>query len=61
MKYTNGEFFETTHSTLRSEEEAHNFKVVRKLGTDIHRQKSWQSLVWHNTEEQDLFLHQNSD
>ena len=49
MKYTNGEFVESCHHTIRQEEESHNFKVVRKVGTQAHKQKSLQSHVWHNS------------
>ena len=33
LKYNNGEFCESTHSTLRKEEGASNFKVTKALGT----------------------------
>ena len=36
MRYTNGEFVETLHSTLRKFEEVHGKKIVRKMGTPIH-------------------------
>lgn len=49
MKYTNGEFVESCHHTIRQEEESHNFKVVRKVGSQAHKQKSLQSHVWHNS------------
>ena len=49
MKYTNGEFMESLHSTLRVSEENHNFKVKRNLGSQIHLQKSLQSISWHNS------------
>ena len=45
MKYTNGEFPESCHSTLRQSEELHGFKVKRNLGSPMHQQKSWQSLT----------------
>ena len=49
LKYNNGEFCESTHSTLRKEEGVSNFKVTKAIGTPIHQQKSLQSLVWHNS------------
>ena len=33
MKFTNGEFTETTHSTFKISEKQHNFHVNRMLGT----------------------------
>jgi hypothetical protein len=49
FRYTNGEFVESSHSSLKIEEQNHGFRVCRKLESDIHQQKSWQSLVWHNS------------
>ena len=49
MKLTNGEFVETCHSSLRQSEERHGFGVKKKLGTPMHMQKSWQSLVLYNS------------
>ena len=49
MRYTNGEFPESCHSTLRQSEENHGFKVKRKLGSPMHQQKSWQSLTLYNS------------
>ena len=49
MKYTNGEFPESCHSTLRQSEELHGFKVKRNLGSPMHQQKSWQSLTLYNS------------
>ena len=49
MRFTNGEFHESCHSSLRQSEERSNFKVKRKLGTPIHQFKSWQSLVFYNS------------
>ena len=49
MKFTNGEFTETTHSTLKISERQYNFYVKRMLGTPIHREKAKKSIVWHKT------------
>ena len=49
MRYTNGEFPEGCHSTLRKSEERKGFKVKRVLGTPIHQQKSLQSLTQFNS------------
>ena len=49
MKFTNGEFTETTHSTFKISEKQHNFHVNRMLGTPVHREKAMKSIVWHNT------------
>ena len=49
MKYTNGEFVETVHSTLRKFEEVHCKKTVRKMGTPIHVQRSLQTLSTFNS------------
>ena len=48
FRLTNGEFNESCHSTLRQSEEMHNFKVKRKLGTPMHQQKIWLSVVLFN-------------
>ena len=45
MRFTNGEFPESCHSTLRQSEETHGFKVKRKLGSPFHQQKSYYLLV----------------
>ena len=49
FKETNGEFTETAHSTLRKEEEVHNLKIVRKVGTPIHQYRSLKVLTLHNS------------
>ena len=49
MRYTNGEFPESCHSTHRQSKENHGFKVKRKLGSPMHQQKSWQSLTLYNS------------
>ena len=49
MKFTNGEFTETTHSTFKISEKQHNFHVNRMLGTPVHLEKAIKSIVWHNT------------
>ena len=46
---TNGEFSEAIHSSLRIHEERVGFKVVKKMGTIIHLQKSLQSLSTFNS------------
>ena len=48
-KYTNGEFTESCHSSLRKSEETHWLKIVKKLGTPIHQQRSLQSLSFFNS------------
>ena len=50
MKFTNGEFTETTHSTFKISERQHNFYVNRMLGTPVHREKAMKSIVWHHTQ-----------
>ena len=49
LRYTNGEFVESSHSSIKKEERCHGFKVVRKMGTPVHKQKALQSLIWHNS------------
>ena len=49
MKFTNSDFTETTHSTLKLSERQHNFHVNRMLRTPAHREKAMKSIVWHNT------------
>ena len=49
MRFTNGEFPESCHSTLRQSEETHGFKAKRKLGSPMHQLKSWQSLTLYNS------------
>ena len=49
MKFTNGEFTETTHSTFKISERQHNFHVNRMLETPVYREKAMKSIVWHNT------------
>ena len=48
MTLINGEFTESCHSTLRKSEETHGLKVVRKLGTPIHQQRSLASKTFFN-------------
>ena len=45
FKDTSREYIESCHSTLRKEEEEHNLKVVRRIGTPIHIVKSAKSLT----------------
>ena len=40
---------ESCHSSLRKSEEIHCVKLVRKLGTTIHKNKSLQSLTFFNS------------
>ena len=47
--YTNGEFVESSHYTIKREEETHGFKVKRSIGTPSHKEKSLKSFIWHNT------------
>ena len=49
MRDTNGEFVETLHSSLRIHEENHGYKVVRKLGTQVHLKKAKNSLTSFNS------------
>ena len=49
MRFTNGEFVESTHYSIKNEEKTHNFKVKRLMGTPKHLEKSMKSLVWHNS------------
>ena len=49
MRYTNGEFTESAHSTLRRHEELHNFKTVKNLVTPVHQSRSHRSLVAYNS------------
>ena len=49
FRSTNGEFTESANSTLRRSEETHGFKVVRKLGTPLHKEKSLKSLTFFNS------------
>ena len=44
LKDTNGEYVEALHNTLRIHEDVHGYKVVRKIGTPGHVQKSQKSL-----------------
>ena len=50
MKFTHGEFTETTHSTFKISERQHNFHVNRMLGTPVHREKAMKSKVCHDTQ-----------
>ena len=61
MKFTNGEFTETTHSTFKISEGQHNCHVNRMLGTPVHREKAVSQL--HDTilEKLGLPLHQCSN
>ena len=49
MRFTNAEFTETAHSTLKMSERIHKFKITRKIGTPIHKEMALKSLVWHNS------------
>ena len=39
MRFTNGEFVESTHYSIKNEERTHNFKVKRVMGTPVHLEK----------------------
>ena len=39
LRYTNGEFVEASHYTLKQEDIMHNFKVKRTLRTSMHVKK----------------------
>ena len=66
MRDTNGEFVETLHSSLHIHEENHGYKVVRKLGTQVHLKKAKNSLTSFNSKRagfspaHDLTLRKNS-
>ena len=49
IKYTNAEFTETARSTFKMLERIHKFKIIRKIGTPVHKKLTLQSLVWHNS------------
>ena len=49
MRFTNGEFVESSHYSFKKEERTHGFKVKRAIGTPEHLEKSLKSLVWHNS------------
>ena len=49
MKFTNGEFTVTTHTTFKISERQHNFHINRMLRTPVHREKAMKSIVWYNT------------
>ena len=49
FRHTNGEFVESSHYTIKKEEATHGFKVKRTIGTPGHLEKSFKSIVWHNT------------
>ena len=49
MRDTNGEFVENLHSSLRTHEENHGYKVVRRLGTPSHLKLAHESLVTFNS------------
>ena len=49
FKFTNGEFTESCHSSLRKSETTHGLRIVKKLGTPIHQQRSLQSLTFFNS------------
>ena len=40
MRFTNGEFVESTYYSIKNEKRTHNFKVKRMMGTPIHLEKS---------------------
>ena len=56
MRFTNGEFVESTHYSIKNEERTHNFKVKRMMGTPVHLEKSKKSLVWHNSRRLGILL-----
>ena len=47
--YTHGEFVEDSHYAIKMEDNTHNFKVPRDIGTPIHRGKLFISRIWHNS------------
>jgi hypothetical protein len=49
FKFTNGEFMESIHSTVKRAEMQHGLKVTRHLGSPMHIEKSLKSIVWHNS------------
>ena len=49
FRYTNGEFVEAQHYALKNEDRTHNFKVKRMIGTPVHKEKMFKSIVWHNS------------
>ena len=49
FRYTNGEFVEASHYSIKNEDKTHNFKVTRGIGTPIHREKLLKSMIWHNS------------
>ena len=46
LRYTNGEFVESCHYSLKNEDQMHK---KRTLGTPMHVKKSLKSIVWHNS------------
>ena len=49
MRFTNAEFTKTAHSTFKMSERIHKFKILRKIGTPIHKEMALKSLVWLNS------------
>ena len=49
MRFTNGEFVESSHYSRKKEKRTHGFKVKRAFGTPKHMEKSLKSLIWHNS------------
>ena len=49
LHHTNGEFVESTHFSVKNEDKVNGFKVKRVLGTPVHVDKSFYSMVWHNS------------
>ena len=49
FRHTNGEFVESSHYSIKNADITHGFKVKRALGTQIHKEKSLKSIIWHNT------------
>ena len=46
---SSAEFTETAHLTFKMSERIHKFKIMRKIGTPIHKEMALKSLVWHNS------------
>ena len=49
MKFTNGEFVETVHQTLKRHENVHAYTTVRKMGTPKHVERSKNTLTTFNS------------
>ena len=49
MRFTNGEFVESSNYSFKKEERTHGFKVKRAIGTPKQLEKSLKFFIWQNS------------